>query len=216
VTRRPSDALRRIAARLEGGHSGPSVQMQRWFAASLALRRRTWPGTLRTGRNLRLGAHLWAPGEGTVSIGDDCWVGWDNAGCKGLPVQLEAREALSEIVIGTRSMVMNGASIIARESVRIGDDCAIGSGVLIVDSDFHGLASEERADRGSSTAVVIEDNVYVCPRSIILKGVRIGRDSFVGAGSVVARDVPPGSVVAGNPAQVRGSVYDRGGPSPDA
>jgi acetyltransferase-like isoleucine patch superfamily enzyme len=49
---------------------------------------------------------------------------------------------------------------------------------------------------------VIEDDVFVGMQSIILKGVTIGSGSVVGAGSVVTRNVPPGVVVAGNPAQV--------------
>ena len=50
--------------------------------------------------------------------------------------------------------------------------------------------------------IVIEDDVWVGTRAIILKGVRIGKGSIVGAGSVVTKDVPPYSVVGGNPAKV--------------
>ena len=49
---------------------------------------------------------------------------------------------------------------------------------------------------------VIEDNVRIFVNSVILPGVRVGRNSIVGAGSVVMRDVPPNSVVQGNPARV--------------
>ena len=50
--------------------------------------------------------------------------------------------------------------------------------------------------------IVIEDVVFIGMQSLILKGVRIGCGSVVGAGSVVVMDVPPGVVVAGNPARV--------------
>src|SRR3954452_16763401 len=50
--------------------------------------------------------------------------------------------------------------------------------------------------------VVIEDDVWIGARAIILPSVRIGRGSVVGAGSVVTKDVPPYSVVGGNPARV--------------
>ncbi len=54
----------------------------------------------------------------------------------------------------------------------------------------------------SSGKVVIEDNVFIGINTIILKGVRIGRDSIIGAGSVVTSDIPAGSVAAGNPCRV--------------
>lgn len=50
--------------------------------------------------------------------------------------------------------------------------------------------------------IVIEDNVFIGAGSIILPNVVIGEGSIVGAGSVVSRDIPPGSVVAGNPAKI--------------
>lgn len=50
--------------------------------------------------------------------------------------------------------------------------------------------------------VVVEDDVWIGARVIVLAGVRIGRGSVLGAGAVVARDVPPLSVVVGNPARV--------------
>lgn len=54
--------------------------------------------------------------------------------------------------------------------------------------------------------VVIEDDCFIGHGAIILMGVTVGRGSIVGAGSVVTSDVPPGSVVAGNPARVIHSV----------
>lgn len=50
--------------------------------------------------------------------------------------------------------------------------------------------------------VTIEDDVWLCERAIILPGVTIGKGSIVGAGAVVSKDIPPFSVVVGNPAKV--------------
>ena len=50
-------------------------------------------------------------------------------------------------------------------------------------------------------AVVIEDNVWIGPNATILKGVRIGSGAIIEAGSLITRDVPPGSRMLGNPAQ---------------
>lgn len=52
-----------------------------------------------------------------------------------------------------------------------------------------------------SAPIIIEDNTWICSNSIILPGVKICKGSVVGAGSVVTRDVPENSIVAGNPAK---------------
>ena len=93
------------------------------------------------------------------------------------------------------------------ESVVFGKNVLIGSSVFISDHD-HGSASFEDlsispANRAlESKPVIIEDNVWVGEKAIILKGVRVGSNSVVAAGSVVTKDVPPYSVVAGVPAKV--------------
>ena len=108
--------------------------------------------------------------------------------------------ALIEIGDNTR---INGASIHAAERIIIGKNCLIAANVTIVDSDGHGLRPDERhLVNPSARPIIIEDNVWIGLNSIILKGVRIGTNSVIGAGSVVSRDVPPNSVVSGNPAQV--------------
>jgi acetyltransferase-like isoleucine patch superfamily enzyme len=50
--------------------------------------------------------------------------------------------------------------------------------------------------------VIIEDNVWLAARVVVLKGVRIGRGSVVGVGSVVTRDIPAGCLAVGSPARV--------------
>ena len=82
----------------------------------------------------------------------------------------------------------------------------IGSGCLITDTDSHPLSYEDRiADDKSKTISIpihILEGSFIGARSIILKGVTIGRHSVVGAGSVVTKSVPDNSVVCGNPAVV--------------
>jgi acetyltransferase-like isoleucine patch superfamily enzyme len=53
-----------------------------------------------------------------------------------------------------------------------------------------------------SRPIILEENVFLGARVIVLGGVTIGRDSVIGAGSVVTRDIPPGVIAAGNPAKV--------------
>lgn len=117
---------------------------------------------------------------------------------------LEAREASAEIVIADGVFINNGATIVAeRTSIRIDAGCLVGPSVQIYDSDFHALAPEERASGKQLCAPVhLERNVFVGASVIILKGVTIGHDCVVAAGSVVVNDIPPRSIVAGAPARV--------------
>jgi len=81
----------------------------------------------------------------------------------------------------------------------------IGANTTIIDTDFHPLdpnARRLRPNDGLTAPIVIENDVFIGMNCLILKGVTIGADSVVGAGSVVTRNVPANSVVVGNPAQV--------------
>ena len=105
--------------------------------------------------------------------------------------------------IGKDCGVNEGVFILGHESIDIGDNVVLSAGCMLIDS---GLALEDFATRESpphvSRPIVIEDGAWIGAGAIILPGVRIGRKAVVGAGSVVTRDVPPGTVVAGNPARV--------------
>jgi len=72
---------------------------------------------------------------------------------------------------------------------------------VISDSDWHGIYNRTRPFK-CSAAVVLEDNVWLGLRCTVCKGVTIGENSVLGAGSVVTRDIPANVVAAGNPAKV--------------
>ena len=104
---------------------------------------------------------------------------------------------------GFSSVVMS-----SRTSIKIGSHVKIGGNVRIFDHDFHALeadirrASEDRKHI-RSRPVVIEDDCFVGTNAIILKGTHLGARVIVAAGSVVfGLDVPPDSLVKGNPAQI--------------
>lgn len=100
---------------------------------------------------------------------------------------------------------MTGGSICASKQIVIGDRVTVGANSTIVDSDFHPLQPDLRLDQpqgGSTSPILIEDDVFIGMNCLILKGVTIGRGSVIGAGSVVTADIPPGVVAAGNPARV--------------
>jgi len=121
----------------------------------------------------------------------------------------------AELIIGD-DVGVSGCTISVSCSIRIGDRVLLGSGCMIADSDAHPLYPMDRRFDQTKTAskpVIIEDDVFIGARAIILKGVHIGRGSVVGAGAVVTRDVPPMTVVAGNPAVVVKEL-DKGPVSP--
>lgn len=111
----------------------------------------------------------------------------------------------SSIIIGN-NVGISGSTINATTTITIGDNVMIGSGCLITDTDSHPLhwkdRLEVRNERIRQAPITIEDNVFIGARSIILKGVTIGKGAVVGAGSVVSRDVPPFAIVCGNPAKI--------------
>jgi acetyltransferase-like isoleucine patch superfamily enzyme len=111
----------------------------------------------------------------------------------------------AKIVIGD-DVGISGCTISAATSITIGNHVLLGSGCLVTDSDAHPIDPEERRQGGGgvSKPIVIEDDVFVGARAMILKGVTIGKGSVVGAGAVVAKSVPPYSIVVGNPAKIVG------------
>jgi acetyltransferase-like isoleucine patch superfamily enzyme len=126
----------------------------------------------------------------------------------GSRVRLDSTVATLELVslpgghleIGDNVFINHGTSIVASAHVRIGRDSLIGTHVMVMDCDFHTV--ETKAWDTTGSPVLIGERVWLANRSIVLKGVTIGDDSVVGAGSVVTRDVPPRTLVAGNPARV--------------
>ena len=120
------------------------------------------------------------------------------------PVMLTTWQEASCLEIGS-NFAMTGGTLCAARSIVIGNNVAVGANTTIVDTDFHPLAPDQRklySSEGRSAAVVIEDDVFIGMSCLVLKGVTIGRGSVIGAGSVVALDVPAGVIAAGNPARV--------------
>lgn len=122
------------------------------------------------------------------------------------PVKLMTHSRSSAIEIGD-NVGLNGTSIVSRSrKIIIGTGTIIASNVTILDFDGHALWPPE--NRMSSPAiefdqdVIIGKNVWIGTRAIILKGVTIGDNSVIGAGSVVVKNIPENVVAVGNPAKV--------------
>ena len=105
--------------------------------------------------------------------------------------------ANSNLIIGSNLFVNSNASIYVRDCIKIGDEVVISQNVIIRDSDVHHVSGKE-----NHGPIVIGNHVWIGTNAIILKNVTIGDGAIVAAGSVVTKDVPPRTIVAGNPARV--------------
>jgi maltose O-acetyltransferase len=104
------------------------------------------------------------------------------------------------------SGISHGCSLVIGKQIKIGRHCRIAQDVLIFDSAGHPADPTARKSGLPLAAsdvqpVESEDNVWIGTRSIIMLAVTIGHDSIVASGSVVMVDVPPNTLVAGNPAR---------------
>jgi acetyltransferase-like isoleucine patch superfamily enzyme len=141
-------------------------------------------------------------GEGVTLVSRSKWTALGVS----RPTILRTLAQGASITIGANSG-LSGTTICAVVAVEIGERVLIGADVVIADTDFHPLDAMPRAGAAipagsQDDRVVIESDSFIGARAIILKGVTIGVGSVVGAGSVVTKDVPPGCIVAGNPARV--------------
>jgi galactoside O-acetyltransferase len=117
---------------------------------------------------------------------------------------------------GFGSNVYIGDDFFGNVNITFVDDVAItiGNGVMIaptvtLTTTGHPVHPERRVDFARfSEPIVLEDKVWVGSNAVIMPGVRVGRGSVVGAGSVVTRDVPPMTVVVGVPARVVRTITD--------
>ena len=106
------------------------------------------------------------------------------------------------IHLGQRCVINHGCLLDGRRyPIKIGVDVSIGPEAAILTLG-HDPRSPHFDDRGGP--VVIGDNVWIGFRAIVLPGVTIGNGAVVGAGAVVSKDVPPFTIVVGNPAHAIG------------
>lgn len=89
----------------------------------------------------------------------------------------------------------------------IADDVMIGPNVSLITSG-HPIEPSRRRDGVVVNPIVIERNVWIAVGATIIGGVTVGENSVVAAGSVVTRDVPPNTLVGGNPARVIRTIAD--------
>jgi acetyltransferase-like isoleucine patch superfamily enzyme len=133
------------------------------------------------------------------------------------PTELAAGPS-ARLEVGARTVINYGTSLGATKLIRIGERCNLGTYVNVIDNNFHELF--DRSQYPDARPVIIEDDVWLTNRvmvlpgahiergavigagSIVQGGVRVGQGAIVAPGSVVAENVPPRGFVMGNPARL--------------
>jgi serine acetyltransferase len=154
------------------------------------------------GKNFHTGSSVhWIQGRGDLIVGDDVLI--DGMCNITFASTIFDRPTLR---IGDRTIIGHGAALVVAREITIGADCLIAGGVRMFDSPGHPSDPEARRARQRPSPqdvkpVVVEDNVWMGSDAVIAPGVRVGEGSIVAAKSVVLNDVPPFTVVMGNPAR---------------
>ena len=112
-----------------------------------------------------------------------------------------------DISVGRNVFINQNCTFYDLGGLDIADNVMIGPNVSIITSG-HPIEPSQRRNGVIAKPIVIERNVWVAAGAIIIGGVTVGENSVVAAGSVVTKDVPPNTLVGGNPARVIRSIAD--------
>jgi acetyltransferase-like isoleucine patch superfamily enzyme len=147
-----------------------------------------------------------------VSIGGKAIIG-NNFLVRGFVRYSETGDSPTKMLIGKNGCLLisdnvgiTSTVIVCHNHISIGNNVKIGGGSFIFDTNFHSTDSLVRATKDDlqnviTSPVYIEENVFIGTRCIICKGVTIGANSIIAAGSVVVKSVPRNEVWGGNPAK---------------
>lgn len=156
----------------------------------------------RFGRGVRTDAYVhWIQGKGRLLIGDDVLV--DGKCSFTFACRFSDAPTLE---IGDHTGIGHGCTFVVGKRISIGSHCRIAGNAWFYDSIGHARDPAARLagmppDPGEVQPITIGDNVWIGARAIIGPGVTVGEGSIIAAAAVVNSDVPPYTIVAGNPAR---------------
>jgi acetyltransferase-like isoleucine patch superfamily enzyme len=125
------------------------------------------------------------------------------------PIKLAKLWRISGVNIGTNTYVYRNVTFGngGLDPITIGNNCVLtGCTILGHDASTNKRLGLQPGEWSMQKPVTIDDDCFIGIGSIILMGVRVGKGSIVAAGAVITKDVPPNSVVGGNPAKIICSV----------
>lgn len=141
---------------------------------------------------------------GSIEIGAHTRIISDSRNLVGSYIKTSMQTGVhGKIIIGEHCGLSN-CHIIAQALVRIGDYVYIGGGTRIYDNDFHSTDPATRLSKPEiipSKPVIIHDKVFIGGHCLILKGLEIGENAVLGAGSVLTKSIPANEIWGGVPAK---------------
>lgn len=161
------------------------------------------------GKRSTLGSCLLVDNSQAIQIGHHTTIS-DNWSLVDLSASMHKN--VTKIRIGSFCTILHDFQCNASVSVEIQDYVLIGPRVFITDSDHVVDEAGEKTTlctQFRSAPVIIEHDCWLGVNSVVLKGVRIGHHSIVGANAVVTKDVPPYSIVVGSPARIVGQTASK-------
>ena len=140
-----------------------------------------------------------------ISLGHNAHIQTSNTVMTRLCTWPNAEGKFGTLSIGNHVLLTPGLHIVCSDRVEIGDNVMLASHVYISDSDWHDIYDRTAAP-GAHAPVTLKNNVWIGIGSKVLKGVTIGENTIIGAGSVVTKSIGPNVIAAGNPAKVIGKL----------
>lgn len=139
------------------------------------------------------------PGEFYLGKGAEVHVGND------VLIERKVRFSLGDnarIYIGDRTYLGDFTNLLAVQEVSLGKDCAVSWHVLFMDTSSHPFGYRGQVPKTQIAPIRIMDHVWIGCRAVILKGVTVGEGAIIANNAVVTKDVPPATLVGGNPARI--------------